>query len=479
MIAKITRGERAGDLAAYLHGPGNAEEHVYDGWAGGAVIGGNLCLEGSRDGTTWASILSEAASTRPDIKRPIWHASLRCAPGDRTLSDAEWAEAGALFAEAMGFVDAVDADIAWEQRATQPWVIVRHGDDHVHLAVSRVGFDGRVWHARQDYRSAQAACTQLEREYGLTLAPRVSTRDTQRAADHQLSAGEWRRAQRTGAAPERVQLAERVRAAVEAAAGAGREGFEAALERAGVGYRANVAATGRVSGYSFCLPGHLDPAGEAVWFRASQLDRALSWSKVAPVLEASVAVPGVQVPRRALESKARHERRTGQAHAEAAAQQSAQRLQALPQVVAARLGADDAWWQQRQRGGQQAAAAVARRAREEAHLHNIRRLRQVAFGPTPDQPQLPGPADRSAAGRSGAGRGGAGRSALGLEGVLRGRAKSDAEKTAEATARVVRAAARAIEAAQDAKAAETARARVNRTLSDISRITGRGDRLER
>ncbi|WP_432486082.1 relaxase/mobilization nuclease domain-containing protein [Kineococcus esterisolvens] len=379
MIAKITRGERAGDLAAYLHGPGTKEEHVYAGRSGGAVIGGNVCLDGSRDGTTWAWILSDAARTRPDITRPIWHASLRCAPGDRTLSDEEWAEAAAVFAEAMGFVDAIGSDVPWEQRATQPWVVVRHGADHVHLAVSRVGFDGRVWHARNDYRAAQAACVQLEQLYGLTVAPRVSSKDTQRTADHQLSAGEWRRGQRTGAAPERVQLAERVRAAVDAAAGAGREGFEAALERAGVGYRANQAANGRVSGYSFTLPGHIDQAGEAVWFRASQLDRALSWSKVAPVLQTPVAAPAVVVPKKALESKARHERRTEQAQAEAVAQQQTQRLDALPTVVAARVQGDDAWWRARRRGGEEAGAAIAQRGRLEKQVDFMHRLHQDAL----------------------------------------------------------------------------------------------------
>ncbi|WP_432498183.1 relaxase/mobilization nuclease domain-containing protein [Kineococcus auxinigenes] len=438
MIAKITRGERAGDLAAYLHGPGTKEEHVYAGRLGGAVIGGNVCLDGSRDGTTWAWILSDAARTRPDITRPIWHASLRCAPGDRVLSDEEWAEAAGLFAEAMGFVDPIGSDVPWQERATQPWVVVRHGADHVHIAVSRVGFDGRVWHARNDYRAAQAACAQLEQLYGLTVAPRVSSKDTQRTADHQLSAGEWRRGQRTGAAPERVQLAERVRAAVDAAAGTGRDGFEAALDRAGVGYRANVAASGRVSGYSFTLPGHVDPAGEAVWFRASQLDRALSWSKVAPVLEAPVAVPAVVVPKKALESRARHERRVEQAQADAVAQQQTQRLEALPRVVAALVQGDDQWWAQRRHGGEQAGAAIAARAREEAHLEQVRRLREASFGPAPGQ------------------------------GRTSGRARTgSAERSAPAATRAVTAAARA------------AQTRANRTGGDRSGGAGREEGLGR
>ncbi|WP_380176997.1 relaxase/mobilization nuclease domain-containing protein (plasmid) [Kineococcus sp. DHX-1] len=383
MIAKATRGSQARDLAAYLHGPGTKEEHVYAGRAGGAVIGGNLGLEGSRDGTTWAALLNDAARMRRDIVDPIWHTSLRCAPGDRTLTDAEWAEAASLFGETMGFIDSPGADV--DEQATQPWVVVRHGEDHVHLAVSRVGHDGRVWHARNDYRQAQAACALLEQTYGLQVAPKTSTKDTKRAPDHQLSAGEWRRGQRTGATPERVQLAERVRAAVDAAAGTGRNGFEVALQRADVGYRANVAGSGRVSGYSFTLPGHVDKDGEAVWFRASQLDRALAWSKVAPVLETPVAAPRVEVAKKMLETTARHERRVEAAQAEAVAQQSAQRLEVLPQVIAARVEGDDRWWQLRRRGGEQVETAIVERARQDAHLEELHRLSQVAFPFAPGQ----------------------------------------------------------------------------------------------
>jgi hypothetical protein len=163
VIAKITRGSRAGDIAAYLHGPGKANEHQYmqssARMRGGIVIGGNLGREGETDGTRWAQDLRAAARTREDITKPIWQVSLRTAPGDRKLSDQEWADAGQQFAEAMGYVD-------------HPWVMVRHGDDHVHIVTSRVSETGEVWHARQDFRNAQRAATQLEKAYNLHQAPR-------------------------------------------------------------------------------------------------------------------------------------------------------------------------------------------------------------------------------------------------------------------------------------------------------------------
>lgn len=175
MIAKITRGSRVGDIAAYLHGPGKANEHRYAGRTGGVVIGGNLGREGEENGSRWAQDLRAAQGTRPEIKNAIWQTSLRAAPGDRRLSDQEWADAGQAFAERMGF-------------AEHPWVMVRHGEDHVHIVTSRVSETGSVWHARQDYRVAQAAAKQLEQEYGLIEAPRTRER-VQRRTPSQEQAG--------------------------------------------------------------------------------------------------------------------------------------------------------------------------------------------------------------------------------------------------------------------------------------------------
>lgn len=173
MIAKITRGTQVGNIAAYLHGPGKANEHIYtDGTGrrrlGGVVIGSNIGAEGVTDAAEWAPELRAARNTRPDITKPIWQCSLRNTVNDRTLSDAEWADAAQTFAEEMGFED-------------RPWVAVRHGADHIHIVVSRVSEEGEVWHARNDRRQAQTACTKLERLYGLEAAPRRRVQERQSA----------------------------------------------------------------------------------------------------------------------------------------------------------------------------------------------------------------------------------------------------------------------------------------------------------
>lgn len=134
MIAKITRGKNPGDIGAYLHGPGKANEHTYTAAgqrvSGGVVVGSNVGAEGQTDPRWWAGELRKAVNTRPEIKNPVWHASLRNTKGDRTLTNDQWADIGQSFAEDMGY-------------AEHPWVMVRHGDDHVHIVVNRTGFNGQ------------------------------------------------------------------------------------------------------------------------------------------------------------------------------------------------------------------------------------------------------------------------------------------------------------------------------------------------
>ena len=69
MIAKITRGTRVGDIAAYLHGPGKADEHQYvkDGQrhSGGVVIASTIGAEGATDPAEWAADLRHTQQTRP------------------------------------------------------------------------------------------------------------------------------------------------------------------------------------------------------------------------------------------------------------------------------------------------------------------------------------------------------------------------------------------------------------------------------
>ncbi len=273
MIAKITRGSDPGRIGAYLHGPGRAEEHVYEARLGGAVIAGTVPVLEPRASGEWVAEMRAAISRRPDITRPVWQASLRSAPGDRVMGDGEWADAAQGFAAGMGF-------------AEHPWVAVRHGADHVHLVVSRVDHAGKVWHGRFDRRLAQQACAQLESEHGLALAPRSRAVDVAPGqqhvrggpADGQLTQSEWGRAVATSTTPTRVVLTERVHTAAALAAGRGRVAFETELGRLGVAYQANQASTGRMNGYRSPTPPIATPPGTRCGSRRP------SWTRPCPGL---------------------------------------------------------------------------------------------------------------------------------------------------------------------------------------------------
>ena len=341
VIAKITRGADPGRIGAYLHGPGRAEEHVYEGRLGGAVIAGTVPVLEPRAAGEWVGEMRAAIARRADITRPVWQASLRSAPGDRAMSDGEWADAAQGFAMSMGF-------------AGHPWVAVRHGADHVHVVVSRVDHAGEVWHGRFDRRLAQQACAQLETEHGLRQAPRsraVPVAPGQQhvvgggPADGQLTKGEWRRAVASDTTPTRVVLVERVRAAAGLAAGRGRAAFEAELTAVGVAYQANEAGTGRMNGYRFADPTHRDELGEPVWFKASQLDKTLSWAALNRRLTEPPLPTGRAPAKRRLQTRTSHDRDLAAAHQAAGADRDRAADQARA-AAHARLGAEERGWAQ-------------------------------------------------------------------------------------------------------------------------------------
>jgi hypothetical protein len=330
VIAKITRGSDPGRIGVYLHGPGRAEEHLYEGRVGGMVIAGTVPVVEGRSPVEWVAEMRAAIDRRPDITKPVWQVSLRAAPGDRVLTDREWADAAQGFASGMGFAD-------------HPWVAVRHAADHVHLVVSRVDHTGVVWHGRFDRRQAQQACARLEVEHSLTPAPRTRAvavspgagEVARGRADGQLTQGEWQHAVSSKTTPARVGLAEGVHTAAGLAAGRGRGAFEDELGRLGIAYQANEASTGRMNGYRFADPAHVDPAGVPVWFKASQLDKSLSWAALRVRLEDPPLSPADMPAQRRLQTRAGRDRDLAVARDDARARRE-------QQAPAARTGAHQA-----------------------------------------------------------------------------------------------------------------------------------------
>jgi phosphoglycolate phosphatase-like HAD superfamily hydrolase len=251
----------------YDHSPGRREEHVNPHKVAGTV-----------PGRTWqarAHTMDEHARVmRPELSgKHIHRTALRVAPEDledRQLTDKE-CQIAEQYVERMGFQDC-------------PWEATRHADDHIHITVSRVQWDGELARVDHDFARAQIAVRRLEREHGLIDASQRYDRDRP-----QVSHGEKESAAKREVVPEREQLRNAVHAA-EHASWRTREHFEEVLERLGVHAAANVATTGRVSGYKYGIEGHTDTKDQQVWFKGSDLGKEFSWARTAARIEA--APPG-------------------------------------------------------------------------------------------------------------------------------------------------------------------------------------------
>jgi hypothetical protein len=97
MIGKVVRGSHARGLLRYLYGPGRANEHIdphlVAGFGDPAELEPDRRLGGTSDPRRLAGLLVQplAALGRPGYEKPVWHCAVRAAPGDRVLSDIEWA----------------------------------------------------------------------------------------------------------------------------------------------------------------------------------------------------------------------------------------------------------------------------------------------------------------------------------------------------------------------------------------------------
>lgn len=263
MIANITKGRKAVGALVYDFGPGRRDEHINPRIVAGNVTGTPLQV---------ARAIDHTARRRPGITAPIWRTSLSLPDEDGILPDAQWSAIATEFITAMGFDGT-------------PWVAVRHGDDHIHLTVSRVDWSGQLLTDRWDYRRARQAADALEEEHGL-----VRARDRFRAEGPQVRNNELEAAKRRGRGldadfpPEREELRRLVREVRDASRGLGRDAFESGLADVGVGFRANVASTGRMNGYAFTLEGWTDGSGQQVWVGASKVARELRWAQLKTVI---------------------------------------------------------------------------------------------------------------------------------------------------------------------------------------------------
>jgi hypothetical protein len=275
VIGKVLRGTDARRLLYYLYGPGKANEHtdphLVAGFGDPAELEPERRPSGAPDLRRLAGLLAQplAAQAVPGYDKPVWHCSVRAAPKDRVLSDAEWAQVAAGIMHRTGLAPEGD-DLGVR------WVAVRHAADHIHIVATLARQDGtrpKVWN---DFYRVREACQEAERRFGLRrTAPgdRTAARGATRAETEQAARRGW-------GEPPRVTLRREV---CTAAAGASTEQeFFARLGQAGVlvRLRHSVTEPGEVTGYAVGLPQHTARDGGVIWYGGGKLAPDLTLPKL-------------------------------------------------------------------------------------------------------------------------------------------------------------------------------------------------------
>ncbi|MEU1090760.1 relaxase/mobilization nuclease domain-containing protein [Streptomyces sp. NPDC005892] len=335
MIANIVKpGHKTRGVLNYLYGPGRANEHTdphlvasFDG----------LAPDPGRDPEATLAHLTAVLDLRVKQagdrapKEHVWHCSIRAAPGDRGLSDEEWATIARRVLNATGIASAGDPDAC-------RWVAVRHADDHIHVVATKVRGDLRPPRNWNDYLRADSELAAIEKEYGLRQVLRGD-----RTASKRPTRAEQEKARRTRRPTSaREHLRSAARTALSAATTP--KEFFAILEGAGLLVEIQRFPSGDVRGYKVALDGDANKDGQPVWFSGSTLAPDLSYPKIterlAPAETPSTPSPEADAWRRLALAADRvpdlltsSEDEAGQAHVAAVAEA----LDALPLVAPADL----------------------------------------------------------------------------------------------------------------------------------------------
>ncbi|MEV7102661.1 relaxase/mobilization nuclease domain-containing protein [Streptomyces atroolivaceus] len=276
MVPDVSTGSDSRGLIAYLFGPGRRDEHTNPHIVAAWDMAG--APDPGRDPAATYSQLARRLDHHVDLrtrelggKKPpqhVWHCPVRTAPGDRYLTDTEWAEVARRVVHATGI--APDGD----KKACR-WIAVRHADDHIHIMATTVRADGRRPRTHQDGRRAQAECRRIETEFGLR---RLKSGDL--TAPRTPTGAERAKAERHGQTVTARQWL-RERAYAVAAAVHTKADYFTVLQSLGIKVKTRLGPeSGDVIGYSLAAPGDTNSVGAPVWYGGSKLAPDLSINRL-------------------------------------------------------------------------------------------------------------------------------------------------------------------------------------------------------
>ncbi|KUO19855.1 relaxase/mobilization nuclease domain-containing protein [Streptomyces dysideae] len=279
MVPDVSTGDRTRGLLSYLFGPGRRNEHtdphIVAAFAlPGITDPGRVPLEEHQAALSeLARYLDQPVELRRQrtgkkVPQHVWHCPVRTAPGDRYLTDAEWAEVARRVVHATGIAPHGDD-------AGCRWIAVRHAEDHIHIMATSVREDGRRPRNKRDGQRAQAECRKIEIELGLR---RLKSGDG--TAPKTPTGAEVAKAERQG---RKTTTRQWLREHAYAAAAAARDEHEyfAVLTALGIKVHTRLGPqTGETTGYSLAAPGDTDATGKPVFYGGSSLAPDLSLTRL-------------------------------------------------------------------------------------------------------------------------------------------------------------------------------------------------------
>lgn len=223
----------------------------------GQIIGGNI------DTLTTENIITQletAGELRPDIKKPVWHQSLRL-PKNEHLTNDRWTELADDYMKQIGFTD------------SNPRLYVKHNDkngEHIHIIASRINYNGQCHNASHESLKSTPIIHDLEQKYGLTQTPKPDRKPKPVAT---LKKGEKEKALREQELPNRTKIKIHIDKAINESLITiegvdlptfGAKDFVDKLEEKGVKVYPNISdTTGKFNGFSFGI--------NDVFFKGSQI----------------------------------------------------------------------------------------------------------------------------------------------------------------------------------------------------------------
>ena len=270
MVPDVSRGSRTIGLLNYLYRTSDIEAHVdphivaaYDPFVPDPGRHPDATFSDlAADLDQWVNALGDKAP-----KKHVWHCPVRTAPGDRHLSDDEWATVARRVLDATGI--APDGD----DQACR-WIAVRHAPDHIHIVATLVRADRTRPRHHKDGTRAQAECRKIEKEFGLR-----QLKEGDGTAAKRPTSAERHKAERLGQEDaSRELLLEHVHRALAGAADEAE--FFDRLAAEGVRIHKRIAPSGDALGYKVAIVGDRNGDQEPIWYSGSTLAPDLSLPRI-------------------------------------------------------------------------------------------------------------------------------------------------------------------------------------------------------